>query len=716
MLTSLGTSCARHRWLVIIGWAVAIAAVVFLGQAYGGEPDNGLTLSGTSSQEALDLLESDFPAAAGATADVIYHTPSGTKVTDADVAAGIEKTVANIKEVDGVSTVLPVATPSPISEDGRTAAAVVLFTDELTALPDNGTAAFDDLEKAIDPTVSDTLSIELGGVLPGTQPIPSDEIFTLYGIIAALIVLLIVLGTWTAFAWPVVGALAGIGIGVSLLRLLQSSVSVPAISATAGIMVGLGVGIDYGLFVVGRYKDYVDEGDEPHEAIGNALSTAGRAVLTAGATVILALGALFVFDVPAVTAMAYAIVIFVVCVILAAVTLLPAILSVIGSRIADHRTPVALRLPEDEENRGGIRWSRFVTRRSVLSVALGVSLLLVLATPVFAGDFRLGPLDTSLYPEDSTQYKAWELQSEAFGPGSPNPFLIVVQIPADDSDADSQIATLKSDLSAADGVAFVSNPRDNSDGTVAVLQVIPTTDAQAEATSELVTRLRDDTIPKATDGTDLDVFVSGINAVFVDLDARILDRLPMFIGLVVLIALLILGAVFKSVLIPIKAAVLNLLVIGATYGVTVLVFTNGFALSLLGVPAEVPILSLLAPVIFAMLFGLSNDYEVYLVTRTREELDAGESPAEAVALGVGRGAHIVIGAAMIMVFVFASYIFQPGTSVIQFGFAMTVAILLDAAVARMLLLPALMHLGGGRMWWPGRSSTAPTRRTPRRRC
>jgi RND superfamily putative drug exporter len=702
MLIKLGTGCARHRWWVIVGWAAAIVAAVFLGQAYGGEPDNGLTLSGTSSQEALDLLERDFPSAAGASANVIYHTPSGTKVTDSDIEAEIEKTVANIKMVDGVSEVLPLATPTPISQDDRTAAAVVLFTDELTALPDNGTTAFDDLEEAIQPTVSDTLSIELGGVLPSTQPIPTEESFTLYGILAALIVLLVVLGTWTSFAWPVVGALAGIGAGVPLLRLLQGSVSVPAISATAGIMVGLGVGIDYGLFVVGRFKDYVDEGVEPEAAIGRALSTAGRAVLTAGATVIVALGALFVFDVPAVTAMAYAIVIFVVCVILAALTLLPAILSAVGGRISRHRAPGALPVPGDEEDRKGIRWSRLVSRRSAIAVALGVVALLALATPVFAGDFRLGPLDGSLYPEDSTQYKAWKQQSEAFGPGSPNPFLIVVQIPSGDSDADSQITTLQSDLTAADGVAFVTDPRDNSDGTVAVLQVIPTTDAQAEATSELVTRLRDDTIPKATAGTDLDVFVSGVNAVFVDLDARILDRLPVFIGLVVLIALLILGAVFRSVLIPIKAAVLNLLVIGATYGVTVLVFTNGFGLSLLGVPAEVPILSLLAPVIFAILFGLSNDYEVYLVTRTREELDAGASPSEAVAQGVGRGAHIVIAAAMIMIFVFASYIFQPGTSVIQFGFAMTVAILLDAAIARMLLLPALMHLGGGRMWWPGR--------------
>ena len=705
MLGILGRACARLRWVVLAVWLVAIVAVVMLAKAHGGEPDNGLTLSGTSSQEALDLLESDFPVAAGASATVIYHTPEGTKVTDSAVMAEIQKAKAAIEKIDGVTTVLPLATPSPVSTDERTEAATVLFQEPLAELPENGTVAFDELQGAVEPFRSETLEIELGGVLASTQPIENDDTFTVLGIVLALVVLAVVLGTWTSFAWPVVGSLVGVGVGVALLRILQGSVDVPAISGTAGIMVGLGVGIDYGLFVVGRFKDYLTEGVEPAEAIGRALSTAGRAVLTAGATVLVALGALFVFDVPAVTAMAYAIVIFVVSVILAAVTLVPAILAVIGHRVLDHRTPVALSEPADGQERLGLRWSGLVARRAGLAAALGIVALVGLAAPVVAGDFRLGPLDSSLYPEDSTQYKAWKLQSEGFGAGAPNPFLIVVQIPSGDSDADSQMTMLQKDLSDASGVAFVTDPRDNSDGTVAVMQLIPTTDAQAEATSQLVTRLRDETIPKATDGTDLDVFVSGINAVFVDLDARILDRLPLFIGLVVLIALVILGAVFRSALIPLKAAVLNLLVIGATYGLTVLVFTNGVGLSLLGVPNEVPILSLLAPVIFAMLFGLSNDYEVYLVTRTREELEAGEPAREAAVLGIGRGAHIVIAAAVIMVFVFASYILQPGTSVIQFGFAMTVAILLDAAFGRMLLLPALLHLGGDRMWWPGRGRT-----------
>lgn len=704
MLDATGRFCARFRWAVMAAWVVATVGLLALSGAIGGQATNSLTIPGASSQNALALVDEQFTVATDATATVLFHTSEGTKVTDADVASEITKATADLQKIDHVAAVVPMSTPSSTSADGRTEALTVLFDEKQADLPENGTGsvAYQDLQDAVAPYDSSSLRVELGGGIPDSQPVPSEDGFTLIGVLLALLVLLVVLGTWTSFAWPVVSAIAGVVLGFPLLAILQGQMSVPSIGAIAGVMVGLGVGIDYGLFMVGRYKDHVAEGVAPHEAIGRSMSTAGRAVLTAGATVIVALASLFVFDLDAVTAMAYAVVIFVVCVMLAATTLLPAVLAAVGPRITHARTPVALRAPEDETRRLGIRWSRFVTRHAGLSVVVGIVVLVAAALPVFMGDFRLGPLDTSLSPEDSAQYEAWELQSEAFGPGSPNPFLIVAQTPSPDRDVTSQLATLKEDLAATDGVSYVSDAQQNPDRTLAVMEVIPTTTAQSEETAELVKRLRDDTIPGATAGTDLTVDVSGVNAVFVDLDQRILDRLPIFIGLVVLIALLILGFVFTSVLVAVKAALLNLLVIGATYGLTVLVFTEGVGLSLLDVPAQVPILSLLAPVIFAVLFGLSNDYEVYLVTRTREELDDGASPREAVELGIGRGAHIVIAAALIMTFVFASYVLQPGTTTVQFGFAMSIAIVLDALVARMLLLPAILHLGGGRMWWPGR--------------
>ena len=345
-----------------------------------------------------------------------------------------------------------------------------------------------------------------------------------------------------------------------------------------------------------------------------------------------------------------------------------------------------------------------MTRHAGLALALSLTVLVVLALPVLKGDLRLGPLDNSLFPTDSTQYRAWDLETEAFGAGSTDPFLVVVQIPSGDASAQAEMTTLLQDVSQADGVATVTPPQLNSDDSMAVFEVVPTTGAQDEKTDELVSRLRDDTLPAATEGTDLTALLTGRNAVFVDLDDRIEDRLPQFIGLVVLVAIVILGAVFRSLAIPLKAAVFTVLTILATYGVLVAFLTYGWGRSWVGIPFDIPVLSLLAPVFFAVLFGLSNDYEVYLVSRMHEEHEGGATATEAVRRGLGGGGRIVIAAALIMVFVFASYVFQPGAAIEQFGFGMAVAILIDAFVTRMMALPAAMRLGGEAMWWPGNRS------------
>jgi RND superfamily putative drug exporter len=431
-------------------------------------------------------------------------------------------------------------------------------------------------------------------------------------------------------------------------------------------------------------------------------------VLTAGATVVIALVALLVFDVPAVSAMAYAVVVVVAGVVLSALTLQPAIVGAVGPRLATSHVPWA-RPDETRESDGSgeprrtimQRWAGLVTRHAGVALVLAVGVLVVLAIPVFKGDLRLGPLDNSLLPTDSTQYRAWEIESDQFGPGSTDPFLVVVEIPSGDTAAQAQVTTLIQDVQAADGVASVTPPQVSSDKTFAAFEVIPSHGAQTPAAADLVDRLRDDTLPKATDGTDLKALVTGTNAVFVDLDKRIEDRLPLFIGIVVLIAIVILGLVFRSLAIPLKAAVFSVLTILATYGVLVAFLTFGWGRSWIGIPADIPILSLLAPVFFAVLFGLSNDYEVYLVTRMREEREDGADAAEAVRRGLGDGGRIVIAAALIMFIVFASYMFQPGAAVKQFGFGMAVAILLDAFVTRMTLLPAVMSLGREAMWWPG---------------
>lgn len=709
MLRRWGRFAARRHWWVVAGWVVLLGGVWGTGIGLGGEANNDFTLPGASSQEALDELEEDFPAAAGASATVVYHSTTGADLTtDTSLQSTIETSLSDISQLDGVSSVMgPFRNNALFSSDGTTALATVLYSQPFEDLPDNGIDAFNALSDSVSQHRSSDLEIELGGSLPGSQPIDIDESLVLYGLIAALIILAVALATWWSFAWPVVGALVGVGLGVGLVRILENFIDVPTISETTAVMIGLGVGIDYGLFVIGRTKDYIDDGEEPADAAGHALETIGRAVLTAAATVVIALVALLVFDVPAVTAMAYAVVVVVAGVVLAALTLQPAIVGAVGRRVATSRVPWARRTPEaGARPTMARRWADAVTRMAPLALAAACVALLVLAIPVFKGDLRLGPFDNSLFPTDSTQYRAWELQTEGFGPGSTDPFLIVVEIPSSDSSVQSQLMTLTQDVQQTSGVEVVTPPQTNQAGTTAAFEVIPTTGAQEEATADLVTRLRNDTLPQATQGTDLTALVTGSNAIFVDLDDRIADRLPLFIGLVLLVAIVILGTVFRSAAIPFKAAVFNALTILATYGVLVAFLTFGWGRSWVGIPHDLPVLSLLAPVFFAVLFGLSNDYEVYLISRMREERDRGADATEAVRRGLGGGSHIVIAAALIMIFVFVSYIFQPGAAVKQFGFGMAVAIFLDAFVTRMTALPAAMRLGGNAMWWPGRRHAA----------
>ncbi len=705
MLQTWGRYASRHHWRIVAGWVVLLAGVWAIGISLGGEANNDFTLPGSSSQEALDLLEQDFPAAAGTSATVVYRSRSGTDMTsDSSLQSTLQSSIADLGNLDGVASVVgPFDNDALFSSDGTVALANVAYSDPFQDLPDNGVDAFDDLSDSVSQYRSSDLQIELGGSLPGAQPTDVEPILVIYGLIAALIILAVALGTWWSFAWPVVGALVGVGLGVGLVQILEDFVDVPTISETAAVMIGLGVGVDYGLFVIGRAKDYLDEGESPVDAAGHAATTIGRAVLTAGATVVIALVALLIFDVPAVSAMAYAVVVVVAGVVLSALTLQPAIVGAVGTRLATSHVPWARHPSAAQPRRTAVRrWADLVTRHAPVALVVAVGVLLVLAIPVFKGDLRLGPLDNSLFPTDSTQYRAWEIQTDAFGAGSTDPFLVVVEIPSDDTSAQDQMTTLVQDVQGADGVASVTPPQLNSDNSIAVFEVIPSDGAQSEGAADLVSRLRDDTLPQATDGTDLTALVTGTNAVFVDLDERIEDRLPQFIGVVVLVAIVILGLVFRSLAIPLTAAVFSVLTILATYGVLVAFLTFGWGRSWIGIPDDIPILSLLAPVFFAVLFGLSNDYEVYLVTRMHEERQRGADAPEAVRRGLGDGGHIVIAAALIMIFVFASYMFQPGAVVKQFGFGMAAAILLDAFVTRMTLLPAVMRLGGDAMWWPGR--------------
>jgi len=405
MLRKLGRSSATHHWWFIGAWLVVLAAVWAIAIGLGAKPNNSFDLPGSQSQDALDLLEKDFPSAAGTSATIVYYSKDGI-TTDTDVSSAVGDSIDAVSKLTDVSSVTsPLTTSELVSSDGDTALAGVSYSKAISELSDNGAANFSALERAIEPYQSDSLEIQLGGSLPGAQQVLPETSIIVVGLIAALIVLLIALGTWWSFAWPVVGGLAGVGLGVGLVHILESFVDVPTISDTAAVMVGLGVGIDYALFVVGRTKDHLNDGESPAEACGHALATVGRAVLTAGSTVIVALAALLVFDVPAVTAMAYAVVLVVAAVVFSSMTLMPAIVGAVGPKIATSRVP--WERGDRATSAGptlGMRWATLVTRFAPIALAGGVVVLLVLAIPVFKGDLRLGPLDNSLFPTDSTQY------------------------------------------------------------------------------------------------------------------------------------------------------------------------------------------------------------------------------------------------------------------------------------------------------------------------
>jgi RND superfamily putative drug exporter len=448
--------------------------------------------------------------------------------------------------------------------------------------------------------------------------------------------------------------------------------------------------------------------------------------VTAGSTVIVALMGLFVFEVPAVSVIAVTIAIVVIISILSAITLLPAILGLLGPRVNWGRIRFVNR---GGDNPAGRRWARLVTRRAVLAAGAGLVILVVIAIPMLS--LRLGPSDVTDSPAGSTELEAGALITEGFGPGYNNPFLGVIELPdgrAADADTVQDITALLSAIEQEPDVAAVIPPSDslsneqvvasmfNTDKTTAVFEFVAKSGAKSERTPKLVDRTRDSVIPAAIEGTGLHVLVGGTSAAFVDLDDRIAERLAIFIGLVIVISWIILGTVFRSVAIPLTAGLLNLLVIGAAYGVLVAVFQWGWAASAFGIEQETPIVSFIAPLIFAVLFGLSMDYEVYVMSRIEEEYEAGGDPALAVRDGLGSAARMVVAAATIMFFVFAAFVLSPSIVMKMFGLGLAAAILIDAFVARMLILPAIMRLLGHAAWWPGHraqehraSSTAPDR-------
>ncbi|MER7462953.1 MMPL family transporter [Streptomyces sp. NPDC097981] len=687
-LYRLGRGAFRRRGLVALVWVALLFAAGF-GAATASAPTSGsFSIPGTEAQKAFDVLDKKFPgmSADGATARIVVKAPAGASVNDPKNKTEVEKIVSGLKDGPGKPQVASVTDPyqaQAVSRDGSTAYVSVKYTvsgmelkDETRdALKDSGTAA-----KAAG------LTVEIGGDALMTAPeTGSGEIV---GILIAAIVLVITFGSLMAAGLPLLTALIGVGIGVSSITALANVLDLGTTTSTLAMMIGLAVGIDYALFIVSRYRVELAEGRERDEAAGRAAGTAGSAVVFAGLTVVIALVGLAVVNIPMLTKMGFAAAGTVVIAVLVALTLVPAILGFAGKKVLPAGTKSKLfgkgkPAGAAPKANGGTRWARFVLRRPVVVLLVGVIGLGAIAIP--AGKLEMGLPDDGAQPVSTTQRKAYDLLSEGFGPGFNGPLLVVV-------DGDKKLADQTVDrIKGLEGVAAVTPPTPNKDGDAAVITVIPKDRPSSTETENLVHTIRD--------GSGDDVLVTGATAMNIDFSQKMNDALLPYLALVVGLAFLLLMLVFRSVLVPLKAALGFLLSVVAALGAVVAVFQWGWLGSLFGVEQTGPIMSMMPIFMVGVVFGLAMDYEVFLVTRMREAYVHGERPGQAIVTGFQYSARVVVAAAVIMIAVFSGFIGASEQMIKMIGFGLAIAVLFDAFVVRMTIVPAVLALLGHKAWW-----------------
>jgi RND superfamily putative drug exporter len=687
--------CYDHRRRVLLGWLLAVVAVIGLAQWTGSRLDNNFALGGSPAQQAQNLLATRFPAQQGDSADVVLHS-LGPLDSPANAAAigRLVRSLQPLAHVSGVQSPLAPGDGRQLSADRRIGFVVVQFDAVAADLPAGAVWRVIDTARSF---AHPGLQAAVGGApveqVVSAAPGASETI----GLLAAIVVMLLAFGSVVAMGLPILAALVGVGMGFGVLVALSHLLTVPTFGPDMMIMIGLGVGIDYALFVVTRYRQGLGEGLEPRNATIIALSTAGRAVLFAGATVVIALLGLFVVGLPFMDGLAAAAIVAVALVLAAALTLLPAIFGFAGTAIDRLHIPGLLARPAATSGRGfWYRWSETVRQRPWICAASALAVLVVLAAPFFS--MRLAFSDAGNDPASLTTRQAYDLLAEGFGPGFNGPLVVVANLRG--PDAQAGVARLGARLSQVPGVASASPPAVNAARDAAVIVVYPTTAPQSAQTASLVRRLRDRVIPQETSGSGVTAFVGGETAAGVDTSAYLSGRLPWVIGMVVLLAFVLLVLVFRSIVIPVKAAVMNLLSMGAAYGVIVAVYQWGWLGGLFGGSRSGPIDPWIPLMMFTIVFGLSMDYEVFLLSRMREEWVRTGDNSAAVASGLATTARVITAAAAIMVCVFGSFVIGDPLRILDvFGLGLAVAVLVDATVVRMVLVPAVMQVLGSANWW-----------------
>jgi RND superfamily putative drug exporter len=687
VLYRLGRNAARHPFRVLGIWVLLTVLVMSAQSSLGGELSDDFTIPGAESQQAYDLLQERFPSESHNSGDIVFHVDEGT-LADPGHRAPLTQALADLgvaSHVAGVSDPFDARGPT-VSPDGRTAFATVTYdVDEITP------EMFAETEKVAEAARDAGLDVEITTALTADDGGPEGS--EMVGLLVAVLVLLVAFGSVIAMGIPIGTALFGILIGMAGVTVLAGSMDVPSVSPMLAMMIGLGVGIDYALFVVTRHRQNLEAGMSVEDAAGWANATAGQAVVFAGMTVVLAILGLQLSGLPAVTVMGYACAVVVMVSVLVAVTLLPAFLGLAGTKIDKLRVP-GIREKSSNGTTASGRWARHVSHHPWRFMLASLAVLGILAVPVFG--MRLGFADDSNLEPAATERKAYDLLADGFGAGFNGPLAIVV-----DGATPEALAAVATTLGNEPGIAWVQPPAVNEAGDVAVVTAFPTTSPQDEATEQLVTGVRSD-LKEAMDGTGTEVYVGGNTAAVIDVSARIGERLPIFIGAVVLLSFLLLVVMFHSILVPLKAAVMNLLSIGAAYGVVVAVFQWGWGKGLVGIHDTMPINPFVPLIMFAILFGLSMDYEVFLLSRVREEYLKHGDGHQSVVDGLSSTARVITSAALIMISVFGAFVIGDDPVMKMFGLGLATAVLIDATIVRMVLVPATMSLLGSANWWvPG---------------
>ncbi|WP_030336449.1 MMPL family transporter [Streptomyces sp. NRRL B-1381] len=722
VLHRTGTWCARHFVIVLVLWAVALAGLQFLQHAYGGDYSDDFSLPGTQSQDGLDVLKAHAPQAGGYSAQVVLHDPDKPLTSVSDQVATAVTDLQKLPDVLSAQSPLPSSgsTPppppdpntGPLSTDGRTAYITVRFSVQPSTLDPS---YLDGVDQAVRPLRSAGVTVEYGGSLGElARPEPSDRTSEAIGFGVAIVVLLIGFGSLLAAVLPLITALVCALCGLALLGLLAAAATFATVSPTLATMIGIGVGIDYALFLVTRHRQNLVDGRDPVAAAGNAAATSGHAVLLSGCTVIIALSGLWVSGIGFIGKLGLAAAVTVVTAVAGALTLVPAALGLIGRGIdrARVRRPVAETVPAQRDgsdeggpDRGGPggwhRYARRVERRPWWFLTGGVVLLAVLSFPALF--IQLGHIGDGADPKSFTDRRAFDLMSSAFGPGSNGPLTLVIdQSKVPSGDRSSLADQARKALTDVPDALVITPLTATSDGDVLTATAYSVAAPQDGRTTSLTNRLADDVLPQAVSGTAARTYVTGTTAAQVDFLDLVSSRLPLIIAVVVGLAFLVILVVFRGLLVAVKAAVLNVLSIAASYGVVVAVFQWGWGGPALGVSGEVPIESYVPMMMFAIVFGLSMDYEIFLLSRIHEAWVRTGDPRASVAHALEITARVITCAALIMVSVFAAFVISDDIVVKMLGLGLAASVLIDATVVRLLLVPAVMTLLGRAAWWiPG---------------